>query len=460
MKNNHALLAVGPLAALVVYIVLIQFDLAHTVSATVAVTILTAIWWISNVVPMAVASLVPIALLPLVGVLTHKQAAEGLGSHIIMLFLGGLLLAKAVETSMLHKRIAMGLLTLTGGRSGRPLVFAFMASAAILSMWISNTATALVLMPIAVAVITRLDDKQLAVPLVLGIAFACNLGGIGTLVGTMPNLVFAGVYEEITGREFGFVRWLGIGLPIVVICVPLTGWWLTRNLRKGPRVEWPPADVWSSYERRTAVVFGLVVLAWVFRQDPFGGWSQLFGIEHAGDATVALVGAILLFLVPRGDDSGAYLLSWDRAVEIPWGILLLFAGGLTIAKAFEVSSTAQILGDSLAGVANLPLLLLMLCLCIATTFITEITSNTASTTLFMPIMAATATAAGIPVEVMMIPVAISASCAFMLPVATPPNAVAYASGYVSMAQMIREGVVLNVMLAFVIAAVCYMRLGL
>ena len=206
-------------------------------------------------------------------------------------------------------------------------------------------------------------------------------------------------------------------------------------------------------------MFGLVVFGWVFRQEPFGGWSGLLGITHAGDSTVAVIGAILLFVTPRGDDSKAYLLNWEKALEIPWGILLLFAGGLTIAKAFQVSGTAQLLGDSLASVSSLPVLALILCLCIATTFITEITSNTASTTLFMPIMAATATAAGIPVELMMIPVAISASCAFMLPVATPPNAVAYSTGYVSMAQMTREGVVLNVLMAMVVAGVCYIQLA-
>ena len=459
MANTHKAVIAAPLLSLAVYLILWQAGLTHVISATVAITVLTAIWWISNAVPMAAASLVPIALFPLTGVLSHKQAAEGLGSHIIMLFLGGLLLAKAVEVSMLHKRVAMGLLSLAGGRSGKPLVFAFMITAALLSMWISNTATALVLMPIAIAVLATLDDDTMKVPLILGIAFACNLGGIGTLVGTMPNLVFAGVYEEITGLEFGFMHWFSVGLPVVLIGLPITGLWLTRKLAPGHTVNWPASGGWTRYEKRTAIVFGLVVFGWVFRQEPFGGWSGLLGITHAGDSTVAVIGAILLFVTPRGDDSKAYLLNWEKALEIPWGILLLFAGGLTIAKAFQVSGTAQLLGDSLASVSSLPVLALILCLCIATTFITEITSNTASTTLFMPIMAATATAAGIPVELMMIPVAISASCAFMLPVATPPNAVAYSTGYVSMAQMTREGVVLNVLMAMVVAGVCYIQLA-
>ncbi len=368
------------------------------------------------------------------------------------------MLAKGVEKSGLHRRLAYRLLRSTGQRAGPRLVLAFMLSGALLSMWISNTAACLVLLPIALAVIAQLEQDELAVPLILGVAFSCNLGGIATLVGTPPNLVFAGIYESFAGREYSFLQWAKTGLPIVVIGLPLICLWLTRNLGNGPVVSLPAVTPLRSQEFRVALVFGFVVLLWVFRLEPFGGWSQWFGLTLMGDSTVALLGVVLMFVVPAGTAGNGErrerLLDWETAVDIPWGMLLLFAGGITVAKAFQESGTAAMLGDSLQGVMHFHPLLIVLVICLSITFLTEITSNVATTTLMMPVLAAAGVAAGIPIEILMVPAAISASCAFMLPVATAPNAIAYGASKVTVKRMIREGFALNLLMAVVITAVC------
>lgn len=451
-------LPLGPCGGLVLYVALRLAGFEHQVAATLGITFATAVWWLTEAVPIPAASLLPILLFPMAGVLTHREAAAGLGSHIIMLFLGGMLLAKGMESSRLHERVAVNLLRLTGNRSGRPLVFAFMAAGALLSMWISNTATTLILMPMAVAIIRQLRDDELAAPLVLGIAYACSLGGIATLIGTPPNLVFADIYEELSGNEFGFNRWLRLGLPVTLVGVPVTGLWLTRRLRSTRQVELPQVAAWSRAEMRVAFVFGAAILLWILRNEPLGGWSRWLGMPNTGDSTVALACALLLFVIPKGDGSGERLMTWRQAAEIPWGVLLLFAGGLTIVAAFQASGTAQLVGESLAFTTRLPVWLLLFCLCLATTFLTELTSNTASTTLLMPIMAATAMETGMQMELMMIPVVLSASCAFMLPVATAPNAIAFASGRVSIDRMMREGLMLNILMALVITGCCWILL--
>ena len=457
-------LPLAPIGGLALYAALRLAGFDHAIAGTLGVTFATAVWWMTEAVPIPAASLLPILLFPLVGILTHREAASGLGSHVIMLFLGGMLLAKGMETSRLHERIAISLLRLVGNRSGKPLVFAFMAAGALLSMWISNTATTLILMPMALGIIQQLrndrdsDVDKLVVPLVLGIAYACSLGGIATLIGTPPNLIFADIYEQMSGAEFGFNRWLALGLPVTLIGVPVAALWLTRSLTSKRGIDLPKSGAWSSAEKRVGLVFSAAIFLWVFRTEPLGGWSTWLGVPKVGDSTVAVGCAILLFALPKGDGSGERLMGWRQAAEIPWGILLLFAGGLTIVAAFQTSGTTQLLGQSLAFVTWLPSWLLLFCLCLAMTFLTELTSNTASTTLLMPIMAAIAIETGLPIELMMIPVVLSASCAFMLPVATAPNAIAYSTGMVTTGQMMREGVVLNFLLALVIASCCYMLL--
>lgn len=439
-----------------------HLGLEQAVALTLAITLWIALWWVFEPIPIPATSLLPFVLFPVAGVLTHKQAAASLGSHVILLLMGGFILAKGVEKSGLHRRLAYSLLRSTGQRAGPRLVLAFMLSGALLSMWISNTAACLVLLPIALAVIAQLKQAELAPPLILGVAFSCNLGGIATLVGTPPNLIFAGIYESFAGREYSFMSWSKTGLPVLFIGLPLVCLWLTRNLRNGPVVSLPEVTELKSQERRVAMVFGFVVLLWVFRLEPFGGWSQWFSLPLAGDSTVALLGVLLLFVIPAGssDKSGRTerLLDWETAVDIPWGMLLLFAGGITVATAFQESGTAALLGDALKGVMHFPPVLVVFCICLAITFLTEITSNVATTTLMMPVLAAAGVAADVPIEILMVPAAMSASCAFMLPVATAPNAIAYGTSQVTVTRMIREGFVLNILMAVVITAVCSVTL--
>lgn len=456
MNTKNIILLAAPLAAAAVFFILLATGFDRAICYTLAITLLTAIWWISEALPIPATSLVPFALFPLFGVLTHQEAASGLGSHVILLLMGGFMMAKGLEKSELHRRLALTILAKVGARGGKSLVFAFMISGAVLSMWISNTATCLILMPIALAAAAQLNDKRMYAPLVLGIAFSCNLGGIATLIGTPPNAIFSGIYEQVSGEEFGFLRWMKIGVPVVVVGLPLMGLWITRNIVSTGTVDVPSTGKWSVAESRIVWVFALIVLLWIFRLEPFGGWSGLLGIKTAGDSTVALLGVLLMFLIPA--DKGERLLDWKTAATIPWGTLLLFAGGITIAKAFQASGTAEMIGGNLSALTHVHPLLLILTICLAVTFLTEITSNTATTTLLMPILAAASTAASLPIELMMVPAAMSASCAFMLPVATAPNAIAYGTGHIEMKQMLREGFVLNLIMATVITASCYFAL--
>lgn len=448
----------GPLSALALGVGLHLSGTPSAIAITLAITLLTAIWWVTEALPIAATSLLPFVLFPATGILTYQEAAQGLGQHIILLLMGGFMIAKGLEKSNLHQRISLSILNKLGGKSARHLILAFMLSAAFLSMWISNTATCLVLMPIALAVLHELNEETLFAPVILAIAFSCNLGGIATLIGTPPNLVFAGIYQLQTGEEFSFLRWMKIGLPVVVIGLPLLALWLSRNLQAIKPVQIEPPGKWSSAEKRVLIVFAIIVALWIFRLEPFGGWSGLLSFAKAGDSTVALLGVLLMFLIPSGTAKDDRLLDINTALAIPWGMLLLFAGGLTIAKAFQISGTAEWIGSNLSTLSSFHPILLIACICIAITFLTEITSNVATTTLLMPILAAAATNANLPIELLMIPAAMSASCAFMLPVATAPNAIAFGSGHVTVKQMAREGIVLNVIMAAVITAVCFVQL--
>ena len=253
------------------------------------------------------------------------------------------MLSKAIEKSGAHHRLAVYMVRLVGVSSGRRLVLGFMLASGLLSMWISNTATTLIMLPIALAILAHIDNKELKVALILGIAYAASVGGIGTPIGTPPNVIFMGIYEEHTGREFGFLSWMKIGVPIVLIALPLMAWWLTRNVKLEQEIKLPEQGKWRIEEKRTLWVFGLTALAWITRKEPFGGWSEFLNIPIAGDSTVALLAVVLMFLIPNG--KGSRLLDWDTAKTIPWGMLLLFAGGIAIAKGFVASGLSQLLGE-------------------------------------------------------------------------------------------------------------------
>ncbi|MCZ6830790.1 MAG: SLC13 family permease [Gammaproteobacteria bacterium] len=451
-----ALLA-GPLLALAVAFALRQQGLSADIAVTAMVTLWCVSWWVFEPIPIPVTSLLPLALLPLLGVLTPAQVGQAYGSPLILLLLGGFILSRAMEHSGAHRRVALTMVRLFGGDSDRRLVFGFMAASAVLSMWISNTATTLMLLPVAMAVLEKAESESLAVPLLLGIAYAASVGGIGTPIGTPPNLIFMQVYEENTGVQIGFTQWMAWGVPVVVVLVPIIAWRLTRGMGAEGGVEVPEVGAWRTPEKRVMMVFALTALAWITRSEPFGGWSTLLGLQSANDASVALLAVILMFLVPDGE--GEKLLNWERAVTIPWGVLLLFAGGICLAKAFVSSGLSFLLGDWLASMSYLPLWLLIGLICTVVTFMTEATSNTASTSLLMPILAAAALAAGINPEILMVPAAMTASCAFMLPVATAPNSVVYGSGRISIERMAREGLVLNLLGVLVVASLCYLSLA-
>jgi sodium-dependent dicarboxylate transporter 2/3/5 len=390
--------------------------------------------------------------------LTHKQASGALGSHVILLLMGAFMLAKAIEKSGVHKRFALAMINVTGGNSGFKILLAFMITAAVLSMWISNTATTLALLPVAMAVASQSDDNRFKLVLLLGLAYSASLGGIGTLIGTPPNVIFASVYEEFAGKEYGFLNFMQTSVPIVIVALPLMALWLSRGLKLTNPITFPTVGAWRSQEVRTMVVFVGVALLWVFRKEPFGGWSGALGFDVIGDSTIALLGVVVMFLVPTGKGEQQKLLDWKTASNIPWGMLLLFAGGICIAKAFVASGLSQVIGEGLSGITALPIIVVMLIIALAVSFLTEITSNTATATLLMPILASAAITNNIPMELIMIPAVISCSCAFCLPVATAPNSIIFSSGEVTIKQMAREGMVLNVIVAFVVAGVCYLGL--
>ncbi len=423
---------------------------------TAAVAVVCACWWVFEPIPIPITSMLPLALLPLVGVLSPEQLGAAYGSPLILLLLGGFVLSKAMEHSGAHRRLALNMVRLFGGGDARRLVLGFMAAAALLSMWISNTATTLMLLPVALAVLGS-GHALLAPPLLLGIAYAASIGGIGTPIGTPPNLVFMQVYGDEFGTVPSFTQWMSWALPLVLLFVPLAGLWLTRNLGGTPAPAVPEVGPWQPAERRTLIVFALTALAWVTRREPFGGWSQWLNLPQANDASVALLAVVALFVIPDG--RGGRLLSWQAAERIPWGVLILFGGGIAIAKAFSVSGLSALLGEALAGVGAWPLWLAVFTIALSVTLLTEITSNTAAAVLLMPILALAALAAGIDPRLLMLPAAMSASCAFMLPVATAPNAIVYGSGVVSAARMAREGLLLNLVGATCVTLVCLMVLG-
>ena len=454
LSKNIIGLTLGPLLAAVAFFTLQGFGWQATACWTAAITVICAVWWIFEPIPIPATSLIPLATLPIIGVLTPAQVGESYGSPLVLLLMGGFILSTAMEKSGAHRRVALGMVNLFGGNSSRRLVFGFMAAAAVLSMWISNTATTLMLLPVALAVIERSDDDNLAIPLLLGIAYAASVGGIGTPIGTPPNLVFREIYQQNTGIEIGFLTWMSWGVPVVLIFVPIIALWLTRRLNHQGHIDMPKVGAWQTEERRVFIVFAFTALAWITRSQPFGGWKTWLDVPGANDASVALLAVVAMFLIPNG--KGSRLLDWETAGRIPWGMLILFGGGIAIAKAFVVSGMSAALGSALAGIAGWPMLAMMAVICLCITFLTEMTSNTATTTLMMPILAAGAIAAGIAPEALMVPAAMSASCAFMLPVATAPNTIVFSTGRFTTRLMAREGLVLNFVGVILISVMWYL----
>jgi len=452
-------LFVGPAAALALTLGMMAMGWAQQGAMAAGLTLLCALWWIFEPIPIPATSMIPLGVFPLLGILDGKQVAQAYGDPLILLLMGGAMLSKAMEKSGAHRRLALLMVNFFGAQDQRRLVFGFMVASAVLSMWVSNTATTLMLLPVAYAVLesNNSTSKKLAVPLFLGIAYASSIGGLGTPIGSPPNVVFLKIYAEATGVNIGFGQWMLWALPVVLLMIPLAGLWMTRNLDRGEPLLLPEVGDWRTEEVRVLVLFALTALAWITLREPAGGWSGWLNVPSANYAAVALTSVVLMFVLPNG--SGGKLLDWESASSIHWGVLLLFAGGIAIAKAFAVTGISEAIGQSLSGVTRLSIIGIIAIVALSVTFLTEITSNTATTTLLMPILAAASLGAGFEPAVLMLPAALSASCAFMLPVATAPNAIVFGTGKMTVEQMVREGFTLNLIGVTVITAVVYLWLG-
>lgn len=450
-------LLAGPLLAGAVALAASAAGLDQAVVVTLALTAWCAAWWVLEPVAGAVTALVPLALMPAFGVLSPRQVAEAYGNELILLFAGGFMLSTAMERSGAHRRLALAMVRAFGRGDGRRVVYGFAAATAFLSMWMSNTATTLMMLPVALAVIAAYPDRRLDAPLVLAIAYAASIGGLGTPIGTAPNLVFMQVYEQTTGARMGFAEWMTFGIPVVVAFVPLSAWWLARGLGGTPFATLPDPGPWQPAERRVLAVFALVALAWITRVEPFGGWTGALGVPGVNDASIALAGVVVLCVLPDG--RGGRLLTWEAAERIPWGALVMFAGGIAIAMGFQSSGLSDLVAQRLAALRDVPVPVLMIAIAATVTLVSEIASNTATAVLLMPILAATGKAVGVDPAVFMVPAVLAASCGFMLPVATAPNLIAYGTGFVTNRRMLREGAVLDAMGVVIIAVVCYLLFG-
>ncbi|MCH2160359.1 MAG: SLC13 family permease [Phycisphaerales bacterium] len=467
---KRAALPAGPAMGIVVAAILQACGLEPDQAMVAGVTIWCGIWWVFEPVPVPATSLIPLALLPILGVLDHKQAAAAYGDSLVLLLMAGFMLSRAMESSGAHRQVALAVVRgvgAMGGGGGRSVVFGFMVAAAALSMWISNTATTLMLLPVAIAVLEGAGDRRLTIPLLLGLAYAANIGGIGTPIGTPPNIIFMGAFDKLGARDtsFGFLEWMMIGIPVVAIFVPLAGLWMTRGISRGERIPLPEVGPWTSEQLRVLGMFLVAALLWVFQKYPAGGWTAGLGwltggaidATRSGSATVAAMVVVFLFALPNG--TGGRLLTWNSARTIPWGVLILFGGGIALASAFVQTGLSATIAGSLTALVAIPIILVIAIICLLTTFLTEVTSNTAMTTLLMPILGSVALGVGMDPAILMVPAAMSASCAFMLPVATAPNAVVYGTETIPIQRMVREGLVLNIVGVVVITLIAWLLVG-
>ncbi|MCX4241841.1 SLC13 family permease [Paraliomyxa miuraensis] len=427
---------------------------------TAAITTVCAVWWVLEPIPLAATSLLPFAAFPFAGVLGAREVAQSYGHHLVLLMLAGSIVSTAMERSGAHRRVAVGLVRLVGGGDGRRLVLGFLLAAAVLSMWMSNTATTVMLLPVALAVIGAARGEALVVPVLLSVTYGASIGGSGTPIGTPPNLVLIDRYREATGTEPSFLGWMRDCLPVVVIMLPLCWRWLVRRVPRSLTVEVGTLGPWRAEERRVLAVFGLTALAWMTRAEPFGGWSTWLGVQdRVGDSTVAIAAALVLFVLPRGTGAGERLLDWETASKVPWGVFILIGGGICLGRAFGASGLDAELGRALGFLTAWPRWLVIPVVCLCATLATEVTSNTAVANILMPILgAAAATDGGDPMW-LMLPAVLGVNHSFMLPVASASNAIVYGTGRVSTRQMVREGLGLNLIGAVVISVVCLLTLG-
>jgi len=440
-----------------------------------AVAVLMAVFWMTEALPVAATALIPLAAFPLLGIAPVDAAARPYANPLVFLFLGGFIIALAMERWHLHERIALTILRYVGNRMDG-LVAGFMVATAGLSMWISNTAATLMMLPIALSVIAVFHLQSgsprgtiptpatsFAPALLLSVAYGASVGGMATLVGTPPNAFLAGFMLQTYKVEIGFAKWLALGLPLAAIMLVLVWWLLTRIIYrlKGAVVEGAGEVIanhaaargpWSQGEKLAAYLFAATALAWVVRP---GFAPYLPAGVHLNDTVIAITAAVAAFVIPVDLRRGVFLMDWDWAKRLPWGVLILFGGGLRLASAITQTGLAAWIGGQFTVVAGLPPIIIVLAVITVIVFLTELTSNAATTATFLPVMAALAISLGENPLLLVAPAALAASCAFMLPVATPPNAIVFGSGHITVPQMLRAGVLLNIAGIVVITTIAY-----
>jgi sodium-dependent dicarboxylate transporter 2/3/5 len=470
MPRRIALL-LGPLLFILVQLLMPFEGLSDQGHAVLATTLWIAVWWVAEAIPIAATALLPIILFPLTGGMDLPATTASFGHKYVFLYLGGFLIAIGIEKWNLHRRIALTIIAFIGS-DVRKIILGFMLATAFLSMWISNTATSVMMLPIGIAIIKQLKDNPetkedenliFGKALMLGIAYSASIGGIATLIGTPPNLVLAGVIQSTYGYEITFLEWFSFGFPISMITLAFCWLYLTRLAFKFKQTEFPGGKKEIirlknnlgpiSYEERwIAIVFALAAICWI---------SRSFLLEllfpKIDDTIIAILFGLILFVIPS-KKKGNPLLNWKDTINLPWGIILLFGGGMALAKAFEQSGLAVWLGQLMTEFDGLPLFLLIALLVTAINFLTEISSNLATTAMLLPVLAPLALEIGVHPFGLMVGAAIAASCAYMLPVATPPNAVVFGSGYLRIPDMVSKGVVMNIFSIILISVSVYFLL--
>jgi len=460
-------LFLGPSVAIVMLLPGAPDGLSDPAWYTAAVGILMAVWWATEAVPIAVTALLPLVVFPLLGIASIQDTAAPYSNKVIFLFLGGFIVAFAMQRWDLHRRIALNVLQVAGS-NGRSLIGGFMLASAVISMWVMNTSTTMMLLPIAISIITvihktvgsldKTGREHFQYALLLGVAYGATIGGMATLVGTAPNAMLAAYMMENHDTPIDFASWMIVGLPLSAVMLPLAWLALTRvvfkvdfhtsreGLEELKRMKRELGPI-SVPEQRVAIVFLCMALLWMTRPVLTG----LPGLEALDDSGIAMAGAIALFLLPSGHRRDPLLLRWRHAEDLPWSVLILFGGGLTLAAAVTSTGLAQWIGSSLEAVAQLPPVVVVLFAATMIILLTELTSNIATTATFLPVVGAIAVQAGVDPIVLTVPVTLAASCAFMLPVATPPNAIVFGSGMLTIPKMIRAGFALNIIGVLVVS---------
>jgi len=471
-KWFHILL--GPALFVLIQLTVSEQTMPAAAKQTLACTLWVAIWWITEAIPIAATSLLPLVIFPLTGALGMNDTATPYSNPIIYLYAGGFIVALAMERWNLHRRIALNIITLTGTNK-QQIILGFMLATAFLSMWISNTATSVMMLPIGIAIILQFQrlmpgDEQkkeisdFSKSLMLSIAFSASIGGVATLVGSPTNLVFSGFVLDTYEVDIALSQWMMLGLPISLVLLFICWRHMIGFAYKLGKEEVPGGRALiekekeaigpiTTEEKRVLVVFTLVALLWITRKyliNPF--------VPAVNDTIIAIAGALILFVIPTSSQSQGYIMDWQTALKLPWGVLLLFGGGFAIAAAFDQSGLASWLGQKLVLLQNIPYFVILLAIITAVNFLTQITSNVATCTLMMPILAELAPAIDVHPYGMMIGASMSASCAFMLPVATPPNAVVFGSGYLKISDMVRAGFMLNLVSILIITLALYFLL--